>query len=109
VRVLAHPVGRILLGAPRPAPDVPQVLDACRRHGVAVELSGDPHRLDLPEAWHGEARRLGLLAAVAADSYDLAGIDQAILAVGSARRGGWRKGEVISAMDTDEFLAWCRG
>jgi DNA polymerase (family 10) len=104
VDVVSRPTGRVLLGR-EPAPvDVDRLLDACAEHGVAVEISGDPHVLELDEAWHEGARRRGIPAVLAADAHDLAGFDQAILAVGAARRGGWRRDEVLNTLEADAYL-----
>jgi DNA polymerase (family 10) len=89
--------------------DLAAVLDTCARAGTAIGISGDPHRLDLPEEWHGAARKSGVKTVLLADAHDLVSVDQAILAVGSARRGGWRRGEVLNTMDAQAFLDWCRG
>jgi DNA polymerase (family 10) len=89
--------------------DVEAVLDACAEAGTAVEISGEPYRLDLEERWHGAARSRGVRAVLSADAHDFAALDDAILAVGTARRGGWRRDEILNTMATDDFRSWCRG
>jgi DNA polymerase (family 10) len=108
VHVLGRPQGRVLLGRPGPAVDVPAVLDACAASGTAVEIDGDPHRLDLGAEWHEEALRRGLVAVVAADAHDLVGIDHAILATGQARRGEWPRDRVLTTWSADDVRTWCR-
>jgi DNA polymerase (family 10) len=107
VHALAHPEGRVLLGRPGWPVNVEAVLRACADAGTAVSVSGLPHRLDLDERWHAYARLLGLRALPAADAHDLNGIDQAILAVGALRRGGWRPGEVLTTLSAAAFKASC--
>src|SRR6185437_9422154 len=47
VDVIAHPTGRLLGRRPGYEIDLGAVLDACARTGVAIEVSGQPQRLDL--------------------------------------------------------------
>ncbi|MBV9172760.1 MAG: DNA polymerase/3'-5' exonuclease PolX, partial [Chloroflexi bacterium] len=47
VDVIAHPTGRLLGKRPGYEIDLVAVLDACARTGTAIEVSGQPERLDL--------------------------------------------------------------
>jgi DNA polymerase (family 10) len=107
VHVLGHPTGRLLLGREGYAFDVPAVLDACAQHGTAVELNANPHRLDLDEAWLGEAARRGVPIAIDPDAHSLNGVDDVIYGVGVARRARLRRRDVLTCLSVDEFRAWC--
>ena len=56
--ILGHPTGRLLLRRPGYQVDIEPVLEACARHGVAVEINCNPNRLDRPAAPPGTRARL---------------------------------------------------
>jgi DNA polymerase (family 10) len=55
VTVLGHMTGRQLLRRPGYDVEVENILAACARHRVAVEINANPWRLDLDWRWHGRA------------------------------------------------------
>ena len=57
--ILGHMTGRQLLRRPGYELDIERVLAACARHGVAVEINGNPWRLDLDWRWHRRGAELG--------------------------------------------------
>jgi DNA polymerase (family 10) len=88
VDVLGHPTGRLLLSREPYAIDVPRVVEAAAARGVAVEVNGNPHRLDLDwrELRPGLAR--GLLTSIDPDAHtvgELQGIDWGL----AVARKGW--------------------
>jgi DNA polymerase (family 10) len=108
LHVLGHPSGRLLLGREGYAFDVERVLDACAEHGTAIELNANPHRLDLDERWLEAATSRGVRIAIDPDAHDLQGIDDVVYGVGAARRGRVRRGDVLTALEVDEFRVWCK-
>jgi putative hydrolase len=71
VDVLGHCTGRMILGRGRPEsqfnPD--KVFEACREHGVAVEINCRPERQDPPERLIDLAARTGCLFAIDSDAH----------------------------------------
>ncbi|MDF2810208.1 MAG: polymerase family [Microvirga sp.] len=59
--VLGHMTGRLLRRPEGYQIDVEKIWEACARHGVAVEINANPHRLDLDWRWHPRALELGCL------------------------------------------------
>ncbi len=109
VDALRFPPGdTVLLGRRGPSYDADRVLDACVAHGVAAAPSGLPHRRTLDLAWHGSARARGLRLLPWVDAHDSEGVDQALWALADARRGGWPRRRVLTALDADAFVAWRR-
>ena len=51
VTIIGHMTGRQLLRRPGYELDIERVLAACAEHGVAVEVNGNPWRLDLDWRW----------------------------------------------------------
>lgn len=59
--ILGHMLGRQLLRRPGYEIDVAEILAACARHGVVVEINANPWRLDLDWRWHSRALELGCM------------------------------------------------
>lgn len=99
-KIWGHPLGQLVLCRPPIACDVEAVLDAVARSRVAIEISGDPDRLDLPPAWIPAARRRGIAFAHAPGD-----LDKLAYGVAMARRGGVRRREVLNALPFAAFRA----
>src|SRR5207302_3181039 len=50
-QIIAHPTGRLLLRRDPIDYDMEKVLDACAKHGVAMECNSYPDRLDLKDVY----------------------------------------------------------
>ena len=91
--------------APPIACDVEAVLDAIARSRAAIEINGDPHRLDLEPRWIRAARRRGIRFVISTDAHAIADLDNVEYGVALARRGGVRRDEVLNASPAAEFRA----
>lgn len=94
--ILGHMTGRMLLRRPGYQVDIDAVLKACAEHGVAVEINGNPHRLDLDWRWHGRALELGCLMSINPDAHSIAELDLTHWGVCMARKGGVSKERVLN-------------
>jgi DNA polymerase (family 10) len=103
--ILGHPTGRLLQRRPPVALRMDEVLAAAAEHGVAVELNGSPHRLDLSAAHAELAVRRDVKLVVSADSHSVREIGNVRYAVLTARRAGVRRGAVLNTGDAEQFLA----
>jgi len=104
-KIWGHPLGRLLLRREPIACDVEAVLDAVARSRAAIEISGDPYRLDLPPVWIPAARRRGIRFVISTDAHAIADLDNVEYGVALARRGGVRRDEVLNASLAAEFQA----
>src|SRR5215204_4693680 len=68
--------------------DVEQILRACARYGVAVEINANPHRLDLDWRWHRRALELGCMMSINPDAHSIQELDLTRWGVLMARKGG---------------------
>jgi DNA polymerase (family 10) len=84
------------------------VLDAAARHRVALEVSGHPRAVPLPEGWHAAARARGLDVLPAADAHDLVSVEDVQAAVGLCRAGRWPRQAVPATRDASGFRRWIR-
>jgi DNA polymerase (family 10) len=108
-KIWGHGLGR-LLGEREPiACRLEEILDAAARSGrVAIEVNGDPRRLDLPPHGLRLARERGLRFVLSVDAHSTAALQFVRFAAGTARRGWVRRGEVLNALPADEFAAAVR-
>jgi DNA polymerase (family 10) len=105
--ILGHMTGRMLLRRPGYEVDIDEVLKACAAHGVAVEINGNPHRLDLDWRWHGRALELGCTMSINPDAHSIAELDLTRWGVLMARKGGVPKERVLNCLslpDITEFF-----
>ncbi|ACL64733.1 PHP domain protein [Anaeromyxobacter dehalogenans 2CP-1] len=102
-KIWGHGLGR-LLGEREPyACRVEEVLDALAGAPGAVEVNGDPRRLDLEPRWIRAARARGIPLVLSVDAHSVAALGYLRFAVTTARRGWARRGEVLNALPADAF------
>lgn len=106
-RILAHPSGR-LLGEREPARfDLDAVLAAAAEHGVALELNGQPLRLDLDDVACRAAKEAGVPVALGSDAHSAAQLATNLsYAVAQARRGWLTAGDVLNTRPWAKLSRW---
>jgi DNA polymerase (family 10) len=106
--VLGHMTGRQLLRRPGYEIDVENILKACARKGVAVEINANPWRLDLDWRWHRMALDLGCMMSINPDAHSISEIDLTHWGVEMARKGAVPKERVLNCMPLDGFANYLR-
>jgi DNA polymerase (family X) len=109
VTIIGHMTGRQLMRRPGYDLDIERVLAACAEHGVAVEVNGNPWRLDLDWRWLRRGIDLGCNFSINPDAHatgEIASSTRWGLAV--ARKSGMPADRVINALDRDQFGCWLR-
>jgi DNA polymerase (family 10) len=101
--ILGHMTGRQLLRRPGYEIDIEQILAACARHGVAVEINANPWRLDLDWRWHRRALDLGCMMSINPDAHSTEEIDLLHWGVEMARKGGVPKDRVLNCLSLRDF------
>jgi DNA polymerase (family 10) len=102
-KVWGHAQGRYVLTRPPFECDMDAVLDAVASSRAAVEVNGDPHRLDMVPRWLREARKRGIRFVISTDAHSTAQLRNVRYGVAMARRGWVRRGEVLNALPADAF------
>lgn len=102
-KIWGHPLGRLLLRREPFACDVERILDVIAESRAAIEINGDPHRLDLEPRWIRAARERGIRFVVSTDAHSTRGLETAELGVAMARRGGLGPAEVLNTTDEATF------
>ena len=107
-KIWGHPLGRLLLRREPFACRVEEVLDVIASSRAAIEVNGDPHRLDMEPRWLKEAKKRGIRFVISTDAHSTKGLRSLRFGVGLARRGGVRRSEVLNALDPEGFRAAVR-
>lgn len=107
-KIWGHALGRLIQSRPPFACDVLTVLDAIAVSRAAIEVNGDPHRLDLEPVWIREARKRGIQFTISVDAHATAQLGYLRYGIGTARRGGVRRNEVLNALPAAAFRAAVR-
>ncbi len=102
-KIWGHALGRIILSRPPVECRVEEVLDAAAAGRAAVEINGDPRRLDLAPRWLRAARERGLRFVVSTDAHSMAELGNVRYGVAMARRGWVRRGEVLNTLSAEKF------
>lgn len=106
--ILGHPTGRLLLSRPGYPIDHDQVIAACARNGVAIEINANPHRLDLDWQWVWPAMQAGIMIAINPDAHSTHGIGDIRWGISAARKGGLVKQMCLNALSVDGFEQWLK-
>jgi DNA polymerase (family 10) len=107
ITLIGHMTGRQLLRRPGYDLDIERVLAACAEHGVAVEVNGNPWRLDLDWRWLRRGIELGCNFSINPDAHSTSEIASSTrwgLAI--ARKSGMPADRVINTLDRDSFAHW---
>ena len=104
VRCLSHPKGRIIHRRPENALDLERVFEVALEQGVAVEVNGLPPRLDLSGDHVREAIRAGVPIVCSTDAHSIRGLENMILSVHTARRGGATAADVLNTRRLPQLI-----
>ena len=107
-KIWGHPTGRLILERDPYGLDMEKVLDVAARSKVAIEVNGDPHRLDFDARHLRMARERGIPIVLSTDAHSVAGLRNLPYAVMTARRGWVTRDAVLNALPADAFAARVR-
>src|SRR5205809_2918276 len=107
-QIIAHPTGRLLLRRDPLDYDMEKVLDACAKHGVAMECNSYPDRLDLKDVYLRMCKERGVKVVISTDAHTTTNLSFVRYGVTMARRGWLEKKNVINTLPADELLAALR-
>jgi DNA polymerase (family X) len=102
-KIWGHALGRLVLSRPPIDCRVEEVLDVIAASPAAVEINGDPRRLDMAPPWIRAARERGIRFVISTDAHAVADYRNLQYGVDMARRGWVRHGEVLNGLEADAF------
>ena len=103
-QIIAHPTGRLLLRREAFTYDMEKVLDACAKHGVAMECNSYPDRLDLKDLHLRMCKDRGVKVVISTDSHSTGNLAYICYGVTTARRGWLTKADVLNTLSPEQFL-----
>jgi DNA polymerase (family 10) len=107
-KIWGHALGRLLGKRPPFACRVEEVLDAIAESRAAIELNGDPYRLDLEPRWARAARERGIRFVISTDAHSTRSLGNVRFGVTMARRAGLAARHVLNTLPVDDFRAAVR-
>ncbi|MEK6324917.1 MAG: DNA polymerase/3'-5' exonuclease PolX [Acidobacteriota bacterium] len=102
-KVWGHPLGRLVQRRPPISCRVEEILDVVAESGAAIEISGDPHRLDMEPRWTREARKRHIKFVISTDAHSISDLENLKFGIGLARRAGVRRREVLNTLGANAF------
>ena len=103
-KIWGHPLGRLLTSRAPFACRMDAILDAIAESRCAIEVNGDPHRLDLEPHWIRAARDRGIKFIVSTDAHSKDGLLNLQYGVAIARRGWLTRREVLNTFNAEGFM-----
>jgi DNA polymerase (family 10) len=102
-KIWGHALGRLIQSRPPIEARVEEILDVIAESRAAIEINGDPHRLDLEPRWVRAARRRGISFVISTDAHATGELHNVRYGVAMARRGWVRRSEVLNTLEVDAF------
>jgi DNA polymerase (family 10) len=104
-KIWGHALGRLVLKRDPIAVRIDDVLDAVAESRAAIEINGDPYRLDLAPEHARRAAARGIPFVLSSDAHSTRGLSAVRWAVAMARRARIAKAQVLNTLPPDEFAA----
>ena len=102
-KIWGHALGRLIQRRPPFECDIERVLDVIAESRAAIEVNGDPYRLDMEPRWLREARKRKIKFVISVDAHSTGALNNLKYGVGIARRGWISRGEVLNTLGVKAF------
>lgn len=102
-KIWGHALGRLIQRRPPFDCNIEEILDVIAESRAAVEVNGDPFRLDMEPRWIREARKRKIKFVISVDAHSTGALNNLKYGVGMARRGWVRRAEVLNTLSVKGF------
>jgi DNA polymerase (family 10) len=102
-KIWGHALGRLIQRRPPFECDIERILDVIAESRAAIEVNGDPWRLDMEPRWLREARKRKIKFTISVDAHSTGALNNLRYGVGMARRGWVRRREVLNTLAAPAF------
>ncbi len=102
-KIWGHALGRLIERRPPFECDVLHILDVIAESNAAIEINGDPYRLDMEPRWVREARKRKIKFMISVDAHSVGAMNNVKYGVAMARRGWVRRAEVLNTLNVGAF------
>ena len=106
VDCIAHPTGRRLRSRPSYELDLDAVFEAAAEMGTALEINGQPDRLDLKDTNARAAAAAGVAIVCSSDAHSLGALAYSDFALMQARRAWLTDDDVVNARSWRDVQRW---
>jgi histidinol phosphatase-like PHP family hydrolase len=106
IHILGHPRGRKRGSRTGIVADWPRIFAAAAKHGVAIEIDGDPSRQDVDHTLARQALDAGCIFALDSDAHSTRELRYVDTAVAHARLAGIPKQLVVNCWPLAQLLEW---
>lgn len=103
-KVWGHALGRLIQRRPPFECDLERILDVIAESKAAIEINGDPYRLDLEPRWVREARKRKIKFVISVDAHSMGALNNVKFGVAMARRGWVTRREVLNTLPLASFV-----
>ena len=107
-KIWGHALGRLVLKRDPIKVRIDEIFDAVASSRAAIEINGDPHRLDLDPINARAAAARGIPFVLSTDAHSTGNLVFLRWSVAMARRARIKKQQVLNALPPDEFAATVR-
>ncbi len=104
-KIWGHALGRLVLKRDPIAVRIDEIFDAISESRAAIEINGDPHRLDLDPVNARLAAERGIPFMLSTDAHSTGNLEYVRWAAAMARRARIRKRQVLNTLPPDELAA----
>ena len=102
-KIWGHALGRLLQRRPPFECDIERILDVIAESRAAIEINGDPYRLDLEPRLVREARKRKIKFVISVDAHSMGALNNVKFGVAMARRGWVTRKEVLNTLAPAAF------
>jgi DNA polymerase (family X) len=102
-KIWGHALGRLIQKRPPFECRVEEILDVIAENRAAVEINGDPYRLDMEPRWLREARKRKIKFVISVDAHSMGALNNVKFGVGIARRAWITRREVLNTLGVKAF------
>jgi len=106
IHILGHPRGRKFGARPGVQANWPRVFAAAAKHGVAIEIDGDPSRQDVDYTLARQALDAGCIFALDSDAHSTRELAYADTAIAHARLAGIPTARVVNCWPLAQLVEW---
>ncbi len=104
-KIWGHALGRLVLRRDPIKVRIEEIFDAIGESRAAIEINGDPHRLDLDPENARHAAERGIPFVLSMDAHSTRNLEYLRWAVAMARRARIRRRQVLNTLPPDELAA----
>jgi DNA polymerase (family 10) len=102
-KIWGHALGRLIQKRPPFDCRVEEILDVIAESRAAIEINGNPYRLDMEPRWLRAARQRKIKFVVSVDAHSTGALNNVKFGVGIARRAWVKRGEVLNTLGVKAF------